>query len=482
MFLIKLLLLILPINGFLYNTQLKSYNKPIMWHPESWKSKKQYQIPTYSNRTELEVAQHKLRYYAPLVFAGECDSLKHDIAKVTCGKAFLLIGGDCAESFDDSSVNTIRDTFKLLLQMSLILTYGSSLPVVKVGRMAGQFAKPRSNLYETIDNVTLPVYRGDIINNIAFTEEARQPDPNRLLTAYHISSQTLNILRAFSSGGLADLNNIELWNLNFLMKYKELEPYKHLTNMIKKTIKFIQAIGINTENPIFKSIKFYTAHECLLLPYEECLTRRDSISKNWYDCSAHFLWIGERTRQLDSAHVEFIRGINNPIGIKISSNFNATEIIELIKIINPKNELGRVTIITRMGPKKLKEKLPELINIIKNNSFNVAWCCDPVHGNTIEVINNSTDNSSGTKIKTRLFKNIMEEINVFFDIHKNMGTFPGGIHLELTGLDVTECIGGYLQDIKETDLINNYISNCDPRLNGVQALEIAMLLANKLSD
>jgi len=306
---------------------MKLLNFLLCWNPFSWQTKICYQQPTYKNITSLSIIQDKLRLSAPLVFAGECDELKRKLAKASYGKAFLLIGGDCAEAFDDTDVVTIRETFKLLMHMSLILTYGSTLPVIKIGRIAGQYAKPISNPFETINNITLPVYRGDIINDITFNETAREPDPNRLLKAYHLSTQTLNLLRAFASGGYADLNSLDKISLNLDKEHQ----YNAMQKMIRHCIKFIKAIGINTDSAIFKTVKFYIGHECLLLPYEECLTRIDSISNKWYDCSAHFLWIGERTRQLDSAHVEFIRGINNPVGIKISSNYNETELIKIIK-------------------------------------------------------------------------------------------------------------------------------------------------------
>ena len=452
--------------------RFKRYYK--YWKPSDWKSKVPYQIPHYENKTHLSIVESELKNVAPLVFAGECRELKHQIAKVAGGQAFLLIGGDCAESFDNFSVDSVRDTYKLLLQMSLILTYGSSLPIVKIGRFAGQYAKPRSNEFEYVNGEKLPIYRGDIINGIS--ESQRIPDPNRMLKAYHLSSQTLNILRAFSSGGFADLNRLDLWDLTFVSENPSNRMYQNIFQNTQKCIQFMRAVGVDISNPIFKTTQLYTAHECLLLPYEESLTRKDSITQEWYGCSGHLLWIGERTRQLNGSHIEFIKGINNPIGVKISENFNTNEILEMIKILNPDNELGRLMLITRMGAKNLKEKLPELIHIVKNNSLNVAWCCDPMHGNTF------SQSVGDSKIKTRSFEDIVEEIIVYFEIHKSCGTYPGGIHLELTGMNVTECLGGNVQDIKEDDLIKNYKSTCDPRLNGIQALEIALLLADKLSN
>lgn len=349
--------------------------------------------------------------------------------------------------------------------MAIILTYSTSLPVIKIARMGGQYAKPRSQEFETIENVTLPIYRGDIINDSNFTLYDRTPDPRRMLTAYHLSAQTLNIMRAFSSGGFADLNRLDL---HFLKDSQLSLAYYETVTRIQQCLGFIRAIGIHPDNPIFRTTKMYTAHECLLLPYEECLTRQDSISQQWYDCSAHLLWIGERTRQLNGSHIEFLRGINNPIGIKISHQFDPVEILDMINILNPHNEIGRLIIMTRMGADHLKTRLPELISLIQNNSLHVAWCCDPMHGNTFTI-----RTRDGRRIKTRSLQYIMNEINVYLAIHQRYGTHPGGLHLELTGLNVTECIGGDIDKIQPHDL-PQYKSKCDPRLNALQSLDIAL--------
>jgi 3-deoxy-7-phosphoheptulonate synthase len=435
------------------------------WSTNSWRNKKINQIPKYENINQLNQVENTLSNFSPLVFAGECDNLKESLAKISMGQGFLLMGGDCAESFKDFGVTKIRDTYRLILQMGLILTFGSGLPVTKIGRMAGQFAKPRSDEFEKDGRLT---YRGDIINDI----NNRTADPNRMLEAYYQSVQTLNILRAFSYGGYADINRVHAWNLDFVEKTVEGSMYRNLADKVDQSLRFIKGLGINTRDDKFISTDIYTGHECLLLNYEEPLTRIDSISSKPYCCSAHLLWLGERTRQFDGAHIEFMRGINNPIGIKLSDKIEPEELINLLNILNPDNIPGRIVLITRMGAEKLRKKLPSLIKIIQNNALNVVWCCDPMHANTIKT-------SNGTK--TRPFDFIKNEVIAFFEIHKKAGTYPGGLHLELTSEDVTECTGGDINKINEIDLQKTYLSQCDPRLNGIQSLELAFIVAKLLT-
>ena len=437
------------------------------WTKHSWRSKQIYQIPIYPDLSKLNKIETQLSNKPPIIFAGEADTLKEQLAKVSNRNRFLLIGGDCAELFKEFNVDKIRDTYRIMLQMSLILTYGSGLPIIKIGRMAGQFAKPRSDEFEIRNNTQVLTYRGDIINDI----DDRVPDPNRMIQAYDQSTQTLNILRAFSSGGYADINRIHAWNLDFAHKTIEGSKYRKLANKVTKSLEFINGLGINTNDNVFKQTSFYTAHECLLLNYEESLTRQDSITNNYYGCSAHLLWLGERTRHNNSAHIEFMKGINNPIGIKISDKISSNELINLLNILNPNNIPGKIVLITRMGATKLKTKLPPLIKSVQNNGLSVVWCCDPMHANTIKTSQN---------IKTRCFEDIKNEIITFFDIHKKCGSFPGGLHLELTGQDITECIGGEIHKIDELDLSKNYLTQCDPRLNSIQSLEIAFLVAELL--
>lgn len=441
----------------------------VKWTTKSWRNKPIQQIPIYTNTDLLINVENKLTTKAPLVFAGECDTLQEELAKICYRQGFLLMGGDCAESFNDFSITKLRDTYRLILQMGIILTYGSGLPTTKIGRMAGQFAKPRSDEYETINNQSVLTYRGDIINDI----NDREPNPYRMIDAYHQSCQSLNLLRGFSNGGYADVNRIHAWNLDFVEKTIEGSNYRILADKVSQSLKFIKGLGIDVNSNKFKQTNFYTGHECLLLNYEEALTRKDSRSDKYYDCSAHLLWLGERTRNIDNAHVEFMKGINNPIGIKISDKIKESELIELVKLLNPNNIPGKIVLITRMGSKNLKIKLPMLIKEIQNNCLNVVWCCDPMHGNTIKTTNN---------IKTRKFDAIKDEIITFFQVHKNMGTYPGGIHLELTGENVTECIGGEYESINENDLYKNYLSQCDPRLNSMQSLELAFLVSELLSE
>ncbi len=438
------------------------------WKKNSWRDFNISQQPTYADKKKLKLVEEKIEKLPPLVFAGEVRSLKEKLKKVALGEAFLLQGGDCAESFSDFSANNLRDSFKVLLQMSAVLTYATSLPVVKIGRMAGQFAKPRSDNYEIKKGIKLPSYRGDIINDIAFNEKSRTPNPNRLLDAYSQSAYALNLIRAFASGGFADLEKVHNWNLDFVKRSTK-KKYFELANSITDALNFMKACGFNKENvPEFKQVDFYTSHEALLLNYEQALTREDSINGGWYDCSAHMLWIGERTRNLDEAHVEYMRGIENPIGIKIGPKVEEDYLIDLLNTLNPNNELGRVTLITRMGSDNIYKKLPLLIKKIKTSKKNVIWSCDPMHANTFK---------SSTGYKTRSFDKILSEIEAFFKVHHSENSFPGGIHLEITGLDVTECIGGS-QKIKEENLSDRYHTHCDPRLNASQGLDLAF----KLSD
>jgi len=438
------------------------------WQKNSWRELSISQQPVYSDKDLLKLVEDKIEKLPPLVFAGEVRSLKEKLKKVALGEAFLLQGGDCAESFSDFSANNLRDSFKVLLQMSAVLTYATSLPVVKIGRMAGQFAKPRSDDYEVKDGIKLPSYRGDIINDISFNEKSRTPNPNRLLDAYSQSAYALNLIRAFASGGFADLEKVHNWNLDFVKRSTK-NKYFELANSITDALNFMKACGFNKDNvPEFKQVDFYTSHEALLLNYEQALTREDSFNGGWYDCSAHMLWIGERTRGLDEAHVEYMRGIENPIGIKIGPSVEEDYLIDLLNILNPDNELGRVTLITRMGSDNIFKKLPSLIKKIKKSKKNVIWSCDPMHANTFK---------SSTGYKTRSFDKILNEIEAFFKVHHQENSFPGGIHLEITGLDVTECIGGS-QKIKEENLSDRYHTHCDPRLNASQGLDLAF----KLSD
>jgi 3-deoxy-7-phosphoheptulonate synthase len=413
----------------------------------------------------------RLSRFPPLVFAGEARRLKTSLALAAEGKAFVLQGGDCAESFGDFTANVIRDTFRVLLQMAVVLTFGGALPVVKLGRMAGQFAKPRSSETETVDGVSLPSYRGDIVNGPDFSAAARIPDPNRMEFGYFQSAGTLNLLRAFASGGYADLHEVHRWNLDFVERSPLVERYQALSARIDETLSFMAACGLTSLSaPQIRETDFYTSHEALLLPYEQALTRIDSTSGDYYACSAHFLWIGERTRQLDGAHVEFMRGVKNPIGMKVGPTARPDELLRLIERLDPENEPGRLTLIARMGVDKVTEALPPLLRAVKRAGRNVVWLCDPMHGNTISTPN---------KVKTRRFDAILGELRGFFDSHQAEGTIAGGAHVEMTGQDVTECVGG-ARGLTERDLASRYETFCDPRLNAEQSLELAFLIAEEL--
>lgn len=443
------------------------------WNPDSWRKLPILQQPEYPDQEALKSVEGQLKSAPPLVFAEETRSLYKQLEAVCEGRAFLLQGGDCAESFSDFNAANIRDTFKTLLQMAVVLTYGGKCPVVKIARMAGQYAKPRSSDYETIDGVSLPSYRGDIINNFEFTEQARVPDPQRLMTAYHHSAATLNLLRAFAQGGLADLHQVNRWNMGFVAANPLKEKYQQLADRIQDALEFMEVCGIDsTVAPSLKETDLFTSHEALLLGYEEALTRRDHLSGDWYDCSAHFVWIGERTRQLDHAHIEFFKGIKNPIGVKVGPGMDPDELIKLIDAVNPDNIPGRLTLITRMGADVLPEKLPALVRKVQQEGRKVIWSSDPMHGNTEKA-------SSG--YKTRSFNNILREISQFFAVHKAEGSYPGGVHLEMTGQHVTECTGG-AYGLSDDDLAQRYKTQCDPRLNADQVLELGFLVADLLKD
>ncbi len=444
---------------------------PETWTPDSWKKRVAAQQPEYPDQARVGAVVERLKNYPPLVFAGEARRLKAALARVAKGEAFLLQGGDCAESFAEFHPNNIRDTFRVLLQMAIVLTFGGATPVVKVGRMAGQFAKPRSDALETINGKSLPSYKGDIINGIEFDEKSRVPDPERLSAASNQSAATLNLLRAFAQGGYADLHKVHQWTLNFLDKSPSGEKYRDLANRLDETLQFMAACGLTSENVTqIRETDFFTSHEALLLPYEQALTRIDSTTGDWYDVSAHLLWIGDRTRQVDGAHVEFLRGVHNPLGLKCGPSMDASELLKLINILDPANEAGRLTLIMRMGADKVAEKLPPLLRAIKKEGRNVVLASDPMHGNTIKT---------AAGIKTRPFDKIMSEIKSFFSICAAEGVHAGGVHLELTGRDVTECLGGSAA-ISESNLSEHYDTHCDPRLNASQAVDLAFMLAEYL--
>ena len=444
------------------------------WNPQSWRSYPVVQMPEYLDNQELKSVEKKLALKPPLVFAGEVQLLRNALSRVEKGNAFLLQGGDCAESFNQFSANGIRDTFKVLLQMAVVLTFGASLPVVKLGRIAGQFAKPRSSNIETVDGIDLPSYRGDMVNSMDFDEILRIPDPKRLLDGYEQSASTLNLLRAFVQGGMADLEKVHEWTLSFLSDTEETHKYKEIASKISESLSFMKACGLTSDKiSELRETDFYTSHEALLLNYEEALTRKDTITseKGWYSTSAHFLWVGDRTRQPDHGHIEFLSGLQNPIGIKCGPSLKPDELIELLDKINPQNDSGKVVLICRMGSKNVKNNLPKLIEVVKSEDRLVTWCCDPMHGNTIKASNG---------YKTRKVTDIFEEVDNFFKVHNEKGTYPGGVHFEMTGSNVTECLGGK-SEIKESDLGDRYHTHCDPRLNGSQSLELAFLISDLLT-
>ncbi len=441
------------------------------WTRSGWRARTALQMPDYPDQDALKQAEAKLATYPPLVFAGEVRSLKARLGDVARGEAFLLQGGDCAESFAEFTADNIRDTFRVLLQMAVVLTFAAKKPVVKVGRMAGQFAKPRSADTETIDGVELPSYRGDIINEIDFTSGARIPDPARMLQAYLQSAATLNLLRAYAQGGFADLKRVASWNLGFAKDSPGTERYMRIAEQISASLEFTEACGVNSTNSQrMRGVDFYTSHEALLLPYEEALTRIDGSSGDVVAGSGHMIWIGDRTRQVDGAHVEYCRGVSNPIGLKCGPTISDDDLIRLIDILNPKNEAGRLTLIARFGAGKVDQHLPRLIKAVEREGRQVVWSCDPMHGNTIKA-------ESG--YKTRPFDAVLREVREFFDIHEAMGTYGGGVHFEMTGQDVTECLGG-MHNLASADLSSRYHTACDPRLNASQALELAFLLAEEL--
>jgi 3-deoxy-7-phosphoheptulonate synthase len=443
------------------------------WSPDSWRSKQALQMPTYPDAAVARTVEERLRSFPPLVFAGEARQLKRVLAQAAEGKAFLLQGGDCAESFAEFHPDNIRDTFRVLLQMAVVLTYGAACPVVKVGRMAGQFAKPRSGEEETVDGVTLPSYRGDMVNGMEFTYEARTPDPARLERVYNQAAATLNLLRAFAQGGYADLHKVHKWTLDFVSDSQYGERYSDLASRLGEALAFMAACGLTSETtPQIRETDFFTSHEALLLNYEQSMTRVDSISGDWYDTSAHMLWVGDRTRQLDGAHIEFLSGIANPVGVKVGPTMQPNELIKLIDVLNPKNESGHLTLIVRLGADKVESDLPRLIRTIQREGRSVVWACDPMHANTVK---------SSNGYKTRPVDKILKEVRGFFAVHKAEGTHAGGVHFEMTGQDVTECVGGG-QAITESDLGARYHTHCDPRLNANQSLELAFLIAESLKE
>jgi 3-deoxy-7-phosphoheptulonate synthase len=441
------------------------------WTPDGWRRYAAAQQPEWPDRAALERVQKELSGLPPLVFAGEARRLTSQLAAVADGRAFLLQAGDCAESFDELSADAIRDKLKVILQMAVVLTYGTGVPVVKVGRIAGQFAKPRSQPTETIGDVELASFRGHMVNDDAPTADARRPDPERLLTAYHQATATLNLVRAFTKGGFADLSQVHSWNQQFVAASEEGRRYEQMAADIDAALRFMAACGIDlsTETTLHQ-VDLYTSHEALILPYEEALTRRDSLTGDWYDCSAHMLWIGERTRQLDGAHVAFLAGVHNPVGLKLGPGASPDDVLALCERLDPDRRPGRLTLITRMGADRAAELLPPLFSAVRDAGHPVVWACDPMHGNTFV---------SSTGRKTRRFDAILAEIQAFFAAHQEVGTWPGGIHVELTGDDVTECLGGF-GDIVEDQLHLRYTTTCDPRLNARQAIDLAFRVAEQL--
>ena len=443
------------------------------WNPNTWRNYPVVQMPKYINQKSLSSVEAKLSLKPPLVFAGEVQALKRSLHLVEKGEAFILQGGDCAESFTQFSANGIRDTFKVLLQMAVILTFGSSMPIIKIGRIAGQFAKPRSSDIEVLNGVELPSYRGDMINDMEFNKASREPDPHRLIEGYEQSAATLNLIRAFAQGGMADLAKVHEWTLGFLADTPETTKYQEVADRISESLNFMKACGLTSDTASqLRETEFYTSHEALLLNYEEALTREDTITaeKGWYSTSAHLLWVGDRTRQHDHGHIEFLSGIQNPVGIKCGPSLEPDDLIRLIEKINPENDTGKVVLICRMGSEKVFDHLPKLIKKIQSEGKKVIWCCDPMHGNTIK---------SSNGYKTRKVSQILSEVDNFFNVHKTEGSYPGGVHFEMTGSNVTECLGG-ANEVKESDLGSRYHTHCDPRLNGSQSLELAFLISDLL--
>ncbi len=439
------------------------------WTKKSWQNFEALQQPNWPDPEAYEKAVATIAKLPPLVFAGEIRAMKQDLAAASRGDAFLLMGGDCSEDFENCTAPHIRETLKIILQMAVVLSYAGGKPVVKVGRMAGQYAKPRSADLETIDGVSLPSYRGDMVNSPAFTKESRTPDPARMVQGYHLSAATMNILRAFTKGGYGSLERVHAWNNEFVKASPMGRNYERLGKSIDSALNFMRVVGIDTNTPQFNQAQFYTSHEALLMGYEEALTRKDSITNEWYDCSAHMVWIGDRTRQLDGAHVEFLSGVKNPIGMKVGPKHDLDVICQLARKLNPENEAGRLTLITRFG-KDIEQHLPGLIRMVKREGLDVVWCCDPMHGNTY---------TAETGHKTRNFNDILQEIQCFFEIHWAEGSVPGGVHFEMTGQNVTECTGGG-RNIIAQNLAENYQTNCDPRLNAEQSLELAFQISEMI--
>jgi 3-deoxy-7-phosphoheptulonate synthase len=440
------------------------------WTKSSWQKFTALQQPSWPEQKAVDKVLTNLATLPPLVFAGEIRSLKKLLAKAVTGDAFLLQGGDCSENFTQVTAPNIRETLKVLLQMAVVLTYAGGKPVIKVGRIAGQFAKPRSSDTEIIDGVELPSYRGDMVNSAEFTPESRIPNPKYMLKGYNMAASTLNLLRAFTRGGYGSLQRVQAWNQEFVAQSPMGRSYDRLAKQISHAIRFMETIGISSETPQIEQTQLFTSHEALLLQYEEALTRMDSITGDWYDCSAHMLWIGERTRQVDGAHIEFLRGVHNPIGLKLGPTYDLDNVKRVIEVINPDNEPGRLTIITRLGMKKVETALPPLLREMKKEGFNIVWSCDPMHANTYTA-------KSGHK--TRNFNDILAEITCFFETHWSEGTIPGGVHLEMTGNNVTECTGG-AHNIIDEELAENYLTSCDPRLNAEQSLEVAFQIADMI--
>ena len=445
-----------------------------IWTPDSWRNFPIKQQPHYEDMKKLAKVEKELASNPPLIFAEEARRLKSKLANVANGNAFLLQGGDCAESFNAFDAQNIKSLFKVMMQMAVIMTFSGGKPVVKVGRIAGQFAKPRSSDTEIVDGVEYPSYRGDIINDMAADMKSRTPNPKKLLKAYNQSAATLNLLRAFARGGYADLNKVHQWNLDFMGNNPLGTKYEELATKISEALKFMESCGITSENtPQLSETTLYTSHEALLLNYEEALTRKDSLTGNWYDCSAHMLWIGDRTRALDEAHVEFFKGIHNPIGCKVGPSMKEDELIKLIDALNPNNEAGRLNLIVRMGADKVGDIFPKLLERVEKEGKKIVWSCDPMHGNVEKTSNG---------YKTRDFANILSEVKQFFQIHKAQGSIAGGIHLEMTGQNVTECTGSTSANISVEDLTSRYHTQCDPRLNADQALELAFMIADTLKE